>query len=604
MGLLYETAIFLAAAVLAVPLFRLLGFGSILGYLAAGVIIGPDGLRLITDVDNILHFSEIGIVLLLFIIGLELQPSRLWVLRRSVFGLGTAQVVSCGLPLAVVAWWLGLSPAAASVVGFGLALSSTAFVLQLLAERGQLTAHHGRNAFSILLFQDLAVLPMLAAIPLLAAGVESVGPARMLLDVAAAIGVLLGIVIGGHYLLQPILRTVALARTSEIFTATALLVVIGSALAVEAVGLSMALGAFLAGVLLAGSEYRHELEANIEPFKGLLLGLFFIAVGMSADLGLIVERPLVVLGIATGLLAFKATALYALGRIWGMTPRVACSLAAVLPQGGEFGFVLFTAAVGHGVMGETTADFLIAAVTLSMAATPLMVLVAEHFVVPRLDADDTARPFDRPDEDEESAPVIIAGFGRFGQVVGRLLRVARIPFTALELNPSQVDFVRRYGNRVYYGDASKPDLLRAVGAGRARAFVLAIDDIEASIRTAETLRRLHPDLPLYARARNRQHAHRLMDLGARVIVRETFASSLELGEQLLSGLGWDLETAREATALFREHDEVLLQRQHAMHRDEQALIQSAQDAARELEDLFESDIPAERRRKRNSGEAD
>ena len=596
MGLLHETAIFLTAAVLAVPLFRLLGFGSILGYLAAGVVIGPDGLGLVADVDNILHFAEIGVVLLLFIIGLELQPSRLWVLRRSVFGLGGSQVLICGLPLSLAAWWFGLPPAAAGVVGFGLALSSTAFVLQLLAERGQLTAHHGRHAFSILLFQDLAVLPLLAAMPLLAAGSEALGMTEILVDSAAVIGVLVAIVVGGHYLLRPVLRAVAHARTSEIFTATALLVVLGSALAVEAVGLSMALGAFLAGVLLADSEYRHELEANIQPFKGLLLGLFFIAVGMSADLELVAQQPLVVFGIALGLLAFKAGALYALARVSGMTPQVSCSLAAVLAQGGEFGFVLFTAAVGRGVLDQGTAGLLIAAVTLSMAATPIMVLLAERLVAPRLDTPEPTRPFDRPEDmDDEAAQVIIAGFGRFGQVVGRLLRVARVPFTALEMNPSQVDFVRRFGNRVYYGDPSRADLLEAVGADRARAFVLAIDDVEASIRTAEALRRLYPSLPIYARARNRKHYHRLMDLGARVIVRETFPASLEMGERLLTGLGWEPSEAHEATAVFRAHDEELLQRQHAVHRDEEALIQSAQDAARELEDLFESDRPARKR---------
>jgi len=603
MGLLHETAIFLAAAVIAVPLFRLLGFGSVLGYLAAGVVIGPAGLRLITDVDNILHFAEIGIVFLLFIIGLELQPSRLWILRRSVFGLGTLQVLLCGLPIAIFAWWWGMTPAASLVIGFGLALSSTAFVLQLLAERGQLTSQHGRNAFSILLFQDLAVLPMLAAMPLLATGGEALGWTELAVDTGAVIGVLLAIVVGGHYLLRPVLRAVAHARTAEIFTATALLLVIGSALAVEAVGLSMALGAFLAGVLLADSEYRHELEANIEPFKGLLLGLFFIAVGMSADLSLIVERPQAVLGIAVGLLVFKSAVLFALARAWGMNGRVSCSLAAVLSQGGEFGFVLFTAAVGRGVLDDVTADLLIAAVTLSMAATPLIVLLAERVVVPKLGSGEAERPYDRPDAHLEEPQVIIAGFGRFGQVVGRLLRVAQIPFTALETNPSQVDFVRRFGNRVYYGDPSKLELLRAVGADHARAFVLAIDDVEASIRTAEVLHREYPALPVYARARNRQHAHRLMSVGVRVIVRETFASSLEMGEALLNGLGWDRHLAREAVTLFREHDEALLQRQHAMHRDEEALIQSAREAAQELEDLFESDVPATRRTS-STGEKD
>jgi len=602
MEFLYEAAIFLAAAVLAVPLFRLLGFGSVLGYLVAGVVIGPAGLRLVTDVDNILHFAEIGVVLLLFIIGLELQPSRLWVLRRSVFGLGLLQVLACGLPISLFAWWWGMGPAASAVIGFGLALSSTAFVLQLLAERGQLTTQHGRNAFSILLFQDLAVLPMLAAMPLLAAGREFLGWREVMIDAAAVIAVLAAIIVGGHYLLRPVLRAVAHARTSEIFTATALLVVLGSALAVEAVGLSMALGAFLAGVLLADSEYRHELEANIQPFKGLLLGLFFIAVGMSADLSLIVDRPEAVVGIAAGLLAFKSAVLFALARLWGMTAGVACSLAAVLAQGGEFGFVLFTAAVGRGVLDGVTADLLIAAVTLSMAATPLLVLVAERMVLPRLPAGETPRPWDRLEEPDEPQ-VIIAGFGRFGQVVGRLLRVANIPFTALEGNPSQVDFVRRYGNRVYYGDPSKLELLRAVGVDRARAFVLAIDDVEGSIRTAEVLRREFPSLPVYARARNRQHAHRLMSLGVEIVVRETFASSLEMGEALLDGLGWDRQQAREAVTLFREHDEQLLQRQRAVHRDEEALIQSAREAARELEDLFESDLPAARRAA-STGETD
>lgn len=592
MGLLHETAIFLAAAVLAVPLFRLLGFGSVLGYLAAGVVIGPSGLRLITDVDNILHFAEIGVVFLLFIVGLELQPSRLWVLRRSVFGLGSAQVVLCGVPISLVAWWFGMGPAAALVIGFGLALSSTAFVLQLLAERGQLQTQHGRNAFSILLFQDLAVLPMLAAMPLLAPDARALGWAEVMIDTVAVIAVLLAIIVGGHFLLRPVLRAVAHARTSEIFTATALLLVLGSALAVEAVGLSMALGAFLAGVLLADSEYRHELEANIQPFKGLLLGLFFIAVGMSADLLLIVEQPFVVLGIAFGLLAFKSGVLFVLARMWGMAAGVAFSLGAVLAQGGEFGFVLFTAAVGRGVLGQETANLLIAAVTLSMAATPLIVLLVERMVLPRLPKVERDRPYDEPEADDHQPHVIIAGFGRFGQVVGRLLRVAQIPFTALETNPSQVDFVRRFGNRVYYGDPTKLELLRAVGADHARAFVLAIDDVESSIRTAEVLHREYPRLPVYARARNRQHAHRLMSVGAKVIVRETFSSSLEMGEALLNGLGWDRQSAHEAVTLFREHDEQLLDRQHAVHRDEEALIQSAREAARELEDLFESDIPA------------
>jgi len=342
MDLLHEAAIFLTAAVIAVPLCRLLGFGSVLGYLAAGVAIGPDGLALIADVDNILHFAELGIVLLLFVIGLELQPSRLWVLRHSVFGLGSLQVLACAVPLAIAAWALGLEPVPSAVVGAGLALSSTAFVLQLLAERGQLTTHHGRAGFAILLFQDLAVLPMLAAMPLLEAGGAGLEPGEILVDLAAVVGVLLALVVGGHYALRPVLRLVARSRTEEIFTATALLVVIGSALAVATVGLSMALGAFVAGVLLADSEFRHELEATVQPFKGLFLGLFFIAVGMSADLGLVAASPLTVLGLAAGLIAIKAAVIFTVARLWGVERRAAPALAAILSQGGEFGFVLFS----------------------------------------------------------------------------------------------------------------------------------------------------------------------------------------------------------------------------------------------------------------------
>jgi len=586
MNLLEETAVFLGAAVIAVPLFRRLGFGSVLGYLAAGVVIGPDGLGLVTNVRNILHFAEIGVVLLLFIIGLELQPSRLWILRHSVFGLGAAQVVACAIPLGGAAWAFGLDPVAAGVVGIGLALSSTAFVLQLLAERGQLTAQHGRMAFSVLLFQDLAVLPLLAAMPLLGAGGAGIRAEQLALDGAATLAMLLAIVIGGHYLLRPVLRLVAEARTQEIFTATALLVVIGSALAVQTVGLSMGLGAFLAGVLLAESEFRHELEATIEPFKGLLLGLFFIAVGMSANLDLVIASPERVLGLAAGLIGVKLVVVYVLARLWGQPGRTASALAAAIPQGGEFGFVLFTAAVLRGVLADDTADLLIAVVTVSMAITPLLVLFNERVLWPRFE-----RPAERPYDtvQDEHAPVIVAGFGRFGQIIGRMLRLAHIPFTALEANPSQVDFVRRYGNRIHYGDPSRLELLRAAGTDRARAFVLAIDDVEASVRVAETVRRHFPNVPLYARARNRQHAHRLMDLGARVIVRETFDSSLNLAEQLLAGLGWEPEDARVAAERFREHDERLLARQYAVRHDEQALIQSSHEAAAELEGLFEAD---------------
>ncbi|MEF8833729.1 MAG: monovalent cation:proton antiporter-2 (CPA2) family protein [Halofilum sp. (in: g-proteobacteria)] len=586
MTLLYEAAIFLAAAALAVPLFRRIGFGSVLGYLAAGLAIGPHGFGLITDVEDILKFSKIGVVLLLFIIGLELQPARLWVLRRNVFGLGSLQLIACSGALGTAAWMLGLSPGAALVVGVGLAFSSTALVLQSLAEREALTTRHGRAAFAILLFKYIALLPLLAVLPMLGSGADGLEPRALAIDTVISLAVIAAIVAGGHVALRPIFRLVAATGTHETFAATALLVVIGSALAVDATGLSMGVGALVAGVLLADSEFRHEIEADIEPFKGLLLGLFFIAVGMSADLGLFVEEPAVVLGLAGGLIAIKLALIYAIGRAWGLGDGQARSLAAVLPQGGELAFVVFSAAAQDGVLTGTQVDYLIAAVTLSMVATPLTVLFNERVLAPRLDRSDE-RMYDTIDT---PAPgVIIAGFGRFGQIVGRVLYSANVPFTALEINPVQVDFVRRYGNRLYYGDASRIDLLRSADAGDARAFVLAIDDVEASVRTAEAVRRHFPNLPIFARARNRQHAFRLRDLGARIVVRETFSASLELGEGVLAWAIGDEDEARQAAAGFREHDESILERQYAVHRERDALQLSTSQAADELEGLFERD---------------
>ena len=586
MTLLYEAAIFLAAAVVAVPLFRRIGFGSVLGYLAAGIAIGPHGFGVITDVEDILKFSKIGVVLLLFIIGLELQPARLWVLRRNVFGLGALQILTCGAAIGLGAWALGLGPGAALVVGVGLAFSSTALVLQSLAEREALTTRHGRAAFAILLFKYIALLPLLAALPLIGGGTEGLEPRALVIDTLITLGVIAAIVVGGHFTLRPVFRIVAASGTHETFAATALLVVIGSAMAVDFTGLSMGVGALLAGVLLADSEFRHEIEADIEPFKGLLLGLFFIAVGMSADLGLLVEAPGAVFGLAGGLMGVKLVLVYTLGRYWGLGDSQSRSLAAVLPQGGELAFVVFSSAMAEGVLEPTTVDFLIAAVTLSIAATPLTVLINERLLSPRLDRSDE-RMYDTIDA--PSPDVIIAGFGRFGQIIGRLLHSAHIPFTALEINPVQVDFVRRYGNRLYYGDASRTDLLRAADAGQARAFIVAIDNVEASVRTAEAVRHNFPNLPIFARARNRQHAFRLQDLGARVVVRETFASSLELGEGVLAWAFGDADQARAAVSEFRDHDERILERQYAVHRERDALQLSTSQAADELEGLFERD---------------
>jgi monovalent cation:proton antiporter-2 (CPA2) family protein len=588
-SLLRETVVFLLAAVIAVPLFKRLGIGAVLGYLTAGVLIGPRAFGVVRDVGNILHFSELGVVLLLFIIGLELQPSRLWALRKPVFGLGGAQVALTGIVFALAGVFFGLSVTAAVVVGVVLSFSSTAFALQLLAERKQLTTHYGRAAFAILLFQDLAAIPLLAVIPLLGHGAAGVDQSWDVPGIAKAVAVVLAVSLGGRWLLRPYLRLAASAASHEVFIAAALLVVVGTALIMQEAGLSMALGAFLAGVLLADSEYRHELEADIDPFKGLLLGLFFIAVGMSVDLRLVAQQPLVIAGLVLGLTAVKSLLLYGLGRLAGQRHGAAVNLALYISQGGEFAFVLFGVAAGARLLDPALADRLVVVVSISMALTPLLVALNERYL--RIgQAADKPPEFDRIEPREHR--VIIAGFGRFGQMIARTLRMKKIPFTALEASFEQVDFVRRFGNKIYFGDASRLDLLRAARADLAEIFVLAIDDVEASVRTAEMVKKHYPHLRIYARARNRVHAYRLMDLGVDKLIRETFLSSLELARDVLVGLGHSPAEADEAVHRFREHDEGLLQRQHKIHHDEAQLIAAAKQGAQELERLFEQDTPA------------
>lgn len=587
MNVLAQAAIFLAAAVVTVPLFRRFRLGAVLGYLAAGVAIGPFGLKFISAVDNVLHFAELGVVLLLFVIGLELQPSRLWVLRRSVFGLGSAQVLLTGLVVGAIAMAVGLSFNVALVVGLGLAMSSTAFVLQILAEKGQLGKRHGRSSFAILLFQDLAVIPLLALIPMLGTGESHASGVSAWLAALKAIVVIVAVIAGGRYLLRPILKAIADSGIQEIFTAASLLVVIGTSLLMTSVGLSMSLGAFLAGVLLADSEYRHELEADIEPFKGLLLGLFFISVGMSADLALVVSHPFAIIGATLALMVIKAAVLLAIGRVSGHSWESSRGLAAALCQGGEFAFVLFGLAADNGIMEHTLADSLVIVVTASMALTPLVFAFNDNVLAKWL-AKPKEEKFDTIDEHDNR--VIIAGFGRVGQIVGRLLRAKRIPFTALDKSSEQVETVRRFGSRPYYGDASRLDMLRAAGAEKAEILVLAIDDVEASIRTADNARKHFPKLKIYARARNRFHAYRLMDIGVDYLMRETFVSSLELAQNVMQGLGLAHWEARDAADTFRRHDEDQLQSQHAIYHDETQLIQTSKDALKELEGIFDNDM--------------
>ncbi len=586
MSLLAESLIYLLAAVVAVPLSRRLGFGSVLGYLAAGIVIGPFGLSFITDVEHILHFAELGVVFLLFVVGLELKPSRLWVMRHMVFGLGTLQVTLSAIAIALLAWAFGYGGKPAAVLGMILALSSTAFVLQMLAEKKQLSAVHGRAAFSVLLFQDLAAIPLIALLPLLGAE-KGVGAGVNLAQLLLMAGTIVGLVVGGRLLLRPVLRIAARSEIPEIFTATALTVVIGSALLVQAAGMSMVLGAFLAGMLLADSEYRHQLETDIAPFKGLLLGLFFIAVGMSIDLSLLLSMPLRIAAIVLLLMLTKALVLYPLGRRFGMCDRsAALKLAAVLSQGGEFAFVLFTIAAGEKVLDAALIDEMTLAVAVSMALTPLIYLLAERSR--KGEETDESRAFDVPGEGDHD--VIIAGNGRVGQIVARVLAAAGKPFTALERDTRQVDLLRRYGATVYYGDASRLDLLRAAGADKAKIFVLAISNLEESVHVAEVVARNFPHLTIVARARNRRHAHVLMDIGVKYIVRETLHSSLAMSEMVLTQLGASTESAGSTVRKFLDYDSRLLLEQHAVHDSEEKLIQTARDRNEELERLLRDDL--------------
>ncbi len=577
--------VFLLAAVIAVPLFKRFGLGAVLGYLAAGVALGPDGAQVIADAEPVLAASEIGVVMMLFVIGLELSLPRLKVMRKSVFGAGGLQVAISGLALGAIALMDGLSWQAALVIGLGLAFSSTAVSLQLLAERKTLGTEHGRLAFAILLFQDLAAIPLIAAIPLLGQA-ASTHPQPLWIATLKAIAAIAVVIVGGRYLLRQLFRGAARIGVPEMLTASALFAVLGAAWVMQLAGLSMGLGAFLAGVLLADSEFRHEIESQIEPFKGLLLGLFFMAVGMSIDIDRVVMEPVVVMAGVALLLAVKFAVLFFVAlRPGNLDPREALRLGSVMALGGEFAFVIFTEADRAGLIDGPMHDRLVAIVGVSMGLTPLLMIAVDRLIGLR-PAPKQEREFDQLPDDHP--PVIIAGFGRFGQIVARLLIAQRIPFVALETDAQQVDFMRRFGNKIYYGDPARPELLRAAGAAQARIFIDAIDDPEANLRTARVVRRLYPDLKVFARAHDRRHAWQLMDLGVEVF-RETFASGLEMGREVLVSLGVPRDVAIDRAQRFRDHDERLLATQHLIYDDENALLETALQGRAELEQLFEAD---------------
>lgn len=588
-NMLQAAVVFLLAAVIAVPLAKRLQLGAVLGYLFAGVIIGPQVLGWVGDPQSVSHISELGVVLLLFIIGLELSPKRLWVMRKAVFGVGLAQVLLTAVVIGAVALLAFGQPLNSAVVlGLGLALSSTAFGLQSLAERKELNSPHGRLAFAILLFQDIAAIPLIAMVPLLAGGGGDAGEGSTLDHSLRVLGSIAVVVIGGRYLLRPVFRIVARTGLQEVSTATALLVVIGTAWLMELAGVSMALGAFLAGLLLADSEYRHELESQIEPFKGLLLGLFFISVGMGANLGLLLESPVLVLGLTVLLIGIKLPLLMLIGRLAGGLGRLsAVRLGIVLAAGGEFAFVVFKIGREQGLFDARLYDTLLLTITLSMALTPLLLLLCARLLRTK------TPPVEVPEEyreiDSDAPRVVIAGMGRMGQIVARILRAQKISFVALDTSVESIEFSRSFGHLpVFYGDPLRPEILRAAKVEQAEYFVIATDDPEINIKTAELVHRLYPHVKIIARARNRQHVHRLVDHGAQA-VRETYYSSLEITRRTLVGLGLSQSQADARINRFKRHDEQVLQAQHAIYDDEAKVMQTAQEARAELARLFESD---------------
>ena len=577
---LVNSFIYLSAAVLAVPLSKALGLGSIIGYLAAGIAIGPWGIGLVANGEDILHFAEFGVVLMLFLVGLELEPKRLWALRRPIFGWGSAQVLGCTAVIFLAAWAFGVGWKIALVAALGLALSSTAISLQVMGERNLLPTSSGQAGFSILLFQDVAAIPILALLPLLggvAASNQAHAPYHQALEALKIIAIIGGIIVGGRLLLRPVLRWIANSKTPEIFTAAALLLVVGIAGLMQLVGLSMALGAFLAGVLLAESEYRRELETDIEPFKGLLLGLFFIAVGMSIDFGVILRSPGLMAAILVGFLAAKAVVIYALAKVVEIPFQERPVFTLLLAQGGEFAFVVFQAAAGASVFPAETASLLIGAVALSMLISPLLLVLLDRVLLRRYAQLKSAKPQAEEISEPQEAPIIVAGFGRYGQIVSRVLLAQGIPTTVLDHSVDMLEIARTFGYRVFYGDATRLDLLRIAGAEHARILVVAVDDAEQSLQIAKLAREHFPRLQIVARARDVTHWNKLRDLGVTLVQRELFESSLQSAHTVLELMGLPPAQATAITQRFRTHNIALADRMYPHYKDRAKFIAVARE---------------------------
>jgi glutathione-regulated potassium-efflux system ancillary protein KefC len=577
-----EALIFLAAAVLCVPIAKRFGLGSVLGYLIAGAIIGPWGLRVIENVESTLHLAELGVVLLLFVIGLELDPRRLAATRDAVFKGGSIQIAVCGLVLSAGLYAIGVPPLTAAIAGVTLALSSTAIAVSTMQERNELATPTGQSIFGILLFQDIAALPLIALVPL-AGHLPHPGGLSAWERAGIAFAAIAGVIVLGRYILRPLLRLIARVNLREVFTAFTLLLVIGIALFVQEAGLSPALGGFLAGVLLASSEFRHALESDIEPFKGLLLGLFFIAVGMTIDFGLLFSQTREVAYLVAGFLALKVAALYLVARMLGITTRQRLLFAILLSQGGEFAFVVFGVAKTARILSPEWEDLLTIAVALSMAATPLLLLIHDKFIAR------TVRTEREDDTIDEQAPIIIAGFGRFGQIVGRLLFANGMRAVVLDHDPDQIELLKTFGFQVFYGDATRLDLLRAAGAADAKLLVNAIDNVEDSLALVDRVRANFPNIRIIARARNVSHYFELRLRGVEVVERELFESSLRTGRRALEAMGVDPFRARDMANAFRRHNIGLMDSMLPHYRDQQRLMSLVKSGREELEEQFRRD---------------
>ena len=593
-SVLLQVFVYLAASVLAVPVATRLGLGSVLGYLVAGAIVGPYALNLVGDASEVGHVAEFGVVILLFLIGLEVRPALLWQLRTVIGGFGASQLFMTGILAAAAAMALGQPWRAALVIGFVLAMSSTAIVLQMLDEKGLRQRAVGRSAFGVLLFQDLSVIPLLALLPLAAvtqtALVETsdgfLAGEPSWVKVLASLSAVAVLVIGGRYLLRPVLRIIAGTRLRELFTAFALLLVVAVALLMELVGLSPALGAFLSGVLLAESEYRRELETDIEPFRGLLLGIFFVTVGAGLNFGLIRDQPSLLAALVVGLMVLKGVILTVIGRVFRLTWRESGMLGTALSQGGEFAFVLLSLSVGVGALPGPLAALLTAVVALSMAATPLAVAANERLTRSRT----RAAPEPDGQYDAGTPEVIIAGYGRFGQVVTRIMKANGHQTSVLENSVEQIQLVRRFGGNAFYGDAGRVDLLRAAGADSARILVVAIDDREKALEIVEIARETFPHLTILARAFDRRHAYELLERGAHLVERELFEGGLAMASSALVALGWRAYRAERAARLFRRHDMRLFAELRGAWNDAATYATAVRESSPRMDDLLRADI--------------